>query len=171
MTLPIKTAAELLDLALPGSWTARREARQDAVLRAVWQHFLDRGGPAPIAEIERAVGDRPPHDVRTALTELDAADLLVLADREVSLAYPFSTGPNEFAVEVAPGVQRYAFCAIDALGLAPMLGRAITVRSRCHHCGDPLEISMDEDGPRSLPEAMVWVAPREACGPRVATGL
>jgi hypothetical protein len=60
---------------------------------------------------------------------------------------------------------------VDALGLAPMLAERITVRSACHHCGEPIVIDVDPEGPRSLPEAMVWVAPREACGPRLASGL
>jgi hypothetical protein len=173
MTLPIRTAAQLQDLALPSSWTKRREARQDAdaALRVVWQHFMDRGGPVPIDEVVRSVPDRVPANVRAALMALDEADLLAIDDGGIRLAYPFTTGPNDVAVEVAAGVARYACCAIDALGLAPMLGEPVTIRSRCHHCGESLLIAAGPDGPRSLPEVMVWVAPRDACATRVASGL
>jgi len=141
----------------------RRDARQSAALHAVWRHFMDYGGPVPLEALEV--------DVRGAITSLDEADLLLLEDGVIQFAYPFTTGPNAFAVELPGGVIRYACCAIDALGLAPMLGEAITVRSGCHHCGEPLAIDVGPDGPRSLSEVMVWVAPREACEGRVASGL
>lgn len=170
MTFPIRTAAQVRELAQPGALAARRDARQDETLRAVWQGFLDGRGPVPIEDIVRARPHRPAAETRAALAALDAADLIVVADDAVPFAYPFATGPNPFAVEV-DGVTCYACCAVDALGLAPMLGARITVRSGCHHCGEPIVIDVDPDGPRSLPHTMVWIAPREACGPRLASGL
>jgi len=160
MGFEIKTAAALIGLPTPATWAARREARQNPVLHAVWQAFLDRGGP---------VARRG--DARDALLALDAEDLLVVDGDVVPVAYPFTTRPNAFAVEVARGVERYACCAIDALGLAPMLGRSVVVRTACHHCGEPFTIDVAPDGPRSMPEAMVWVAPRDACAGRLASGL
>ena len=149
---------------------ARRDARQGAVLHEVWQQFLDRGGPLAVGDIENALRGTV-DDVRGALKALDDSDLLLIENDAVRLAYPFMTGPNEFAVELASGVTRYSCCAIDALGLAPMLGEALTIRSRCHQSGAALVIETDTDGPRSLPDVVVWIAPRDACGPRVATGL
>jgi len=149
----------------------RRDARQGAVLHEVWQQFLDRGGPLAINDIERAFRDRAASEVRASLTALDEADLLLIEDDVIRLAYPFTTGPNAFAVDVGAGAMRHTCCAIDALGIAPMLGRAVTIRSRCHHCDEPLVIDTEPDGPRSLPEAMVWIAPRDACAARVASGL
>jgi len=173
MTLPIRTAVQLRDLALPGSWAKRHAARRDAdtVLHVVWQYFMNRGGPVPIDEMVRLVPDRAPADVRSALTTLDEDDLLAIDDGAIRLAYPFTTGPNDFAVETAGGVTRHTCCAIDALGLAAMLGESIRIRSRCHHCRESLVIEAGPDGPRTLPEVMVWVAPRDACASRVATGL
>ena len=170
----IRTAAELHDLALPRSWTERRErrdARQDAILHEVWRQFLDRGGLLAIDDIERALPDHAPSDVRASLAALDEADLLVIENGIIQLAYPFTTGPNAFAVEVAAGVIRYTCCAIDALAIAPLLGQAVTIRSRCHHCAEPLVIEAGPEAPRSLPEVMVWIAPRDACAARVASGL
>ena len=173
MTLEIKTAAEIHDLALPRSRmerAERRHARQDAVLHEVWQQFLDHGGPVAIADMEQALAiDRS--DVRGSLAALDNADLILIEDDVIQLAYPFTTGPNPCAVEVASGVTRYTCCALDALGIAPMLGEPVTIRSRCHHSGEPLVIQTDPDAPRSLPDAMVWIAPRDACAARVASGL
>jgi Alkylmercury lyase len=170
VTVPIKTGAALRELGLPASLAARRDARQDETLHTVWQAFLERGGPIAIDEIVRALPERAPADVRASLTALDGDDLLVLAAEHVELAYPFATGPNAFAVDVA-GVTRYACCATDVLGLAPMLDERITVRTSCHHCGEPFAIDVDPDGARSLPQTMVWVAPRDACGARLASGL
>src|SRR2546421_10053169 len=131
---------------------ARRDARRSAVLHEVWQQFLDRGGPVPIARVERAMPGPAAGDVRGALKALDEADLLLIAGDAIQLAYPFTTGPNQFAVDLANGETRYSCCAIDPLGLAPMLGESLTIRSRCHQSGAPLVIATDPDGPRSLPE-------------------
>jgi hypothetical protein len=162
MTIEIRSAIER---------EARRGARRSAVLHEVWQQFLDHGGPVPIADVERAMRGPAADDVRGALKALDDADLLLIAGDAIQLAYPFTTGPNQFAVELANGGTRYSCCAIDPLGLAPMLGEPLTIRSRCHHSGAPLVIAVDPDGPRSPPQTMVWIAPRDACGPRAATGL
>lgn len=170
MTLPIRTAAELRDMASLAALAARRDARQDETLRAVWQHFLDRGGPVPLADLGNTLPDRSPAEIRAAIVSLDEDDLLVLDRETIALAYPFATGPNVFAVDVA-SVTRYACCAVDALGLAPMLGERITVQTRCHQTGEPLAIDVDPAGVRSAPAAMVWVAPRQACGGRLASGL
>ena len=149
----------------------RRDARQGAALHAVWQHFMDHGGPVPLEAVEQSVATEPSVDVREAIKALDEADVVLLEDGVIQFAYPFTTGPNPFAVELPGGVIQYSCCAIDALGLAPMLGESIRVRSGCHHCGEPLTIDVSPDGPRSLPEVMVWVAPRDACVGRVASGL
>ena len=160
MGFEIKTAAELIELARPAALEKRREARRNLVLHAVWQAFVERGGPVPLRG-----------DLRDELLALDAEDVLVVDGDVVPVAYPFTTGPNVFAVEVAPGVERYACCAIDALGLAPMLEQSIVVRTACHHCGERLTIDVAPDGPRSALDAMVWVAPRDACAGRLASGL
>ena len=124
---------------------------------------MDEGGPVPLEAVDQSL--------REAIKALDEADLVLLEDGVIPFAYPFTTGPDTFAVELPGGVIRYACCAVDALGLAPMLGESIRVRSHGHHCAEPLTIDVSPDGPRSLPEAMVWVAPRDACAGRVASGL
>jgi hypothetical protein len=63
-------------------------------------------------------------------------------------------------LKLGDGRVRYACCAIDALGLAPMLGAALTVRGICHGSGLPLVFEVTPEGP--APEAagvMVWVGP------------
>jgi len=172
MSLEIKTAAELVDPALEARWAARRADRQSDVLRAVLRRFVARPGPVPVTDVVAALPDRAPPAVREAVASLDAADVLLLQDDRVELAYPFSGRPTAFRV-ILPGDQlRYACCAIDALGIAAMLRAPIGVRSACHHCGAPLAFSADADGPG--PDArgiMAWVASRGPGERRVATSL
>jgi len=147
----------------------RRDARQAAALHAVWERFLRHGGPVTIEDVAgEMAGDVA--TVRAAITALHDTDLVFFQDGAIHVAYPFATGPNPWAVEVA-GVTRYTCCAIDAIGLAPMLGEPVRIRSSCHESGAPLVLDVTPDGPLNLPQTMVWVAPRDACGGPIATGL
>jgi len=164
MELPVKTAEELIDPALEARWAARRSARQGEALQWILRAFVARGGPIPVEGI--------PGAVRDAVPALDADDLIRVHEGRVDLAYPFSAAPTPFAVRLADGRERYACCAIDALGVAPMLGEPVRVRSACHHCGAALEFPVAPDGPG--PEAaglMVWVGPRAEGARRMATSL
>ena len=90
----------------------------------------------------------------------------------VDIAYPFSALPTAFVVRLPEGGERYACCATDALGIAPMVGQRIEILSRCHHCGTALEFSATADGP--APEAagvMLWVGERTEEGCKAADSL
>jgi hypothetical protein len=83
-------------------------------------------------------------------------------DGQVDIAYPFSATPTPFVVWLADWQKRYACCAIDALGIAPMLGQPVHIRSQCHHCGTSLELSVEPHGPGPDAEGvMVWVGTRQ----------
>jgi hypothetical protein len=151
--LEIKTADELIEPELEARWAARRAGPHAEVLQHVLRAFVDRGGPIAVDEIAAALPDRAPEAVR-------------------EVGYPFSAVPTPFVVRLADGRERYACCAIDALGIAPMLGQRVHIRSQCHHCGAPLELSADPGGPG--PEAhgvMVWVGKRTGGQRRIATSL
>ncbi len=81
---------------------------------------------------------------------------------QIDLAYPFSASPTAFVVDIGQGRgERYVCCAVDALGIAPMLGRRTRIRSRCHHCAMPMELSVEPSGPGPAAEGvMVWVGQR-----------
>jgi hypothetical protein len=90
----------------------------------------------------------------------------------VDVAYPFSAFPTPFVVRLADGQERYACCAIDALGIAPMLAQRVRIRSRCHHCGEPLELGVDPAGSGLEAEgAMVWVGKQGDGERRASTSL
>jgi hypothetical protein len=172
MDLPVRTATEVMDAGFEARWVERQAARRDEVFRRILRLFLERGGPIGADTLAAALPRWSPAAVGEALRRLDADDLVFLSDGRIELAYPFAAGPNPFAVVLADGRERYACCAIDALGLAPMVDERLTVRSRCHHSGAPLVFAVTPDGP--APEAagvMVWVGPRPEDNAKACTSL
>jgi hypothetical protein len=172
MALDIKRAAELVDPELEGRWARRRAGWHAEVLRHVLRAFVERPGPVDLEEIVTAFPDRAAEGVRGALAALDEEDLIHVRDGRVDIAYPFSALPTPFAVELAGGRERYACCAIDSLGIAPMLGQRVHIRSQCHHCGEPLELWADPGGPEPKAQGvMVWVGGRGEGHRRISTSL
>ena len=156
--LEIRTAEELTDPTLEARWTARRAARETDVLQRILRIFVDRGGPIPVGDIIAAFQDRPVEGVHDVLSALDGDDLIRLREGRVDIAYPFSAAPTPFVVRLPDGTDRYTCCAIDALGIAPMLGQRVHIRARCHECDTPLDFSADPEGPGPGAAAvMVWV--------------
>ena len=161
MTFQIKTAAELVDPELEARWTTRRVARETGVLQAILRAFIERPDPIVVEEFVRVFPEQARNDTRAALRRLDEDDLIQICDGRVELAYPFSTTPTSFVVHLSGRGDRYVCCAIDALGVAPMLGESVRIRSRCHHCGEPLELSADPFGPGPGAQGvMVWAGNR-----------
>ena len=170
MTFEIKAADDVASVELQARWATRRAAREDPVFGAVLRVFVEHGAPVTAVDVAHRLPGRSPTDLRAALARLDAADLIVSDGDVVSVAYPFAAAPTAFAVDVGDGRARYACCAIDALGMAPMLDRRVTVRSRCHDCGEPLTLDVAPDGPRGGEQAMVWLGQRGEGG-RIGTSL
>ncbi len=165
MELEIRTADELVDRALEARWAGRRTGRLAESLRQVLRLFLERGGPLTVEAVAALV----PAPV---LAELDAEDLVVLREERIELAYPFAAGPNAFAVVLPDGRERYACCAIDALGIPAMVGQPVTIRSRCHHCGAPIGFAAHPTGPGAgAAGVMVWVGVWGPARGKVCTSL
>jgi hypothetical protein len=161
MALEIRTAAELIAWDVEGRGAARRAARESEVLQRVLQTFVDRPGPVRVDAIVSAFPGRGA-EVLEALGRLNKDDLVRIDAGRVNLAYPFSASPTPFVVDLDAGRgPRYVCCAIDALGIAPMLGRRVRIRSQCHHCAEPIGLSVDPSGPGpEAEEVMVWVGKR-----------
>ena len=171
-SLQIKTADELGAVDLEQRWRSRRAGRETAVARRVLQIFVDRGGPIPIEQVIAAFPDAPGEETRQALVRLDDDDLIRIQGGQVDMAYPFSALPTPWVVRLANGQERFACCAVDALGVAPMIGQPIEIRSRCHHCGEPLTLwSAPEGAGPERSGVMLWVGQRtdERC--KVADSL
>jgi hypothetical protein len=172
MALEIKRAAEVVDPELEARWARRREASDAEVLQHVLRAFVDWPGPIDVQDILNAFPERAPEGIQETLATLDQEDLIQMRDDRVDIAYPFSGLPTPFVVELAGGRERYACCAIDALGIAPMRGQRGHIRSHCHHCGEPLELWADPAGPESGAEGlMVWVGQRGEGQRRISTSL
>jgi hypothetical protein len=167
--IEIKTADELADPGLEARWAARRNTPEAEILRAVLREFVDRPGPVAVGDILVALPDQPPMAVRDRLARLDADDLIQLDDDRVEVAYPFSARPTGFIARLTHGHDRFCCCAIDALGIAPMVRQPVLVRAACHQSGSPLELSVTPEGLGSeAGDVMVWVG-RRGEGDRRAT--
>jgi hypothetical protein len=56
--------------------------------------------------------------------------------------------------------------------MAPMIRERVDIRSRCHHCGDPLAMTVEPEGPlRGADGIMVWIGMQGSNECRLATGL
>src|SRR5262249_11704637 len=157
---------------LEARWVARREARLTDILQAVLRAFRDQGGLVSLEEIAGALPSRHPAAVRETLVALDAEDLIQLEGDRVEVAYSFSAIPTAFAVRFVDGAERHSCCAIDARGMAPMLGEPVSIRSQCHHCQMLLALEVGPEGLGSVAEeAMVWVGKRSTAQCRLTSSL
>src|SRR5215510_10873353 len=145
--LVILTAEELKARSQLERQVARRAAREEPLVRLILRTFLERGGPIPIADIVAASPAGSADPTHEALIALDDDDLIRVRAAHIDVAYPFSATPTSFRVRLSDGRERYACCATDALGMAPMVGELIEIRSQCHHCGALLGFSVTPYGP------------------------
>jgi hypothetical protein len=150
MGLVILTAEEMF-IRFPEGGPRRRAERQTPAATRILRAFLDGGGPVPVEEIADVEG----------LKRLDDQDLIRVRDGQIDVAYPFSAAPTPFMVRLPDGRERYACCATDALGFAPMIGQPIGIRSWCHHSGAPLAFGVSPDGPApGAAGVMLWIGQR-----------
>lgn len=170
--LPIGRADDFIARGLARRLRRRRVTGRSRVLQQALRLFVEHPGPVTREALAHALPGVTAKQLDRELARLDAQDHLYLQDGAVTLAYPFAAGPNAFRVRLANGQERYACCAIDALGIAPMLGQRIDVASRCHQSGAPLRFAVDPLGPEpSAAGLMAWVGEREAGMRRVCTTL
>jgi hypothetical protein len=158
----VKRAEELLDAEFLAKWQDRQALDPFAweVLATILGRFVATGGPVTVHGLAALLPGHEPGEVADGVARLDDKDLVLVRDGQILLAYPFAASPTPFTVLIPGGGERYAVCAIDALGVPALLGEAVTIRSRCHHCGDALEIPTRPGGPVGNPGVMVWVGER-----------
>ncbi|TAL85138.1 MAG: hypothetical protein EPN74_09295 [Rhodanobacter sp.] len=113
----------------------------------------------------------PQRDAGELNVESTLVDALVRIDAVVAQSkgwgcYPFSADPTDFRVSTVDGRDRYAFCAIDALAMPRLLGRAARIVSHCAACSRTLHCDMAANG--ALPHQpldqpmVVWEQPGPA---------
>ncbi|MFC9543047.1 alkylmercury lyase family protein [Streptomyces sp. NPDC056956] len=137
-----------------------------AVHQAVLRHFAATGRapePADLTAAATAAG-RTAVDV---LAELDREDFLTLdGGGRIRAAYPFSSVPTRHRLRLANGVEAWAMCAIDALGVSAMLGRDVLVSSSDPIDGRPITVTFTDGTARWEPaDTVVFVGQRSQPGP------
>lgn len=169
----VKRAQELLDAEFVAKWRDRRTLEPFAwtVLQAVLEQFIEAEGPVRVQAVSARLAGHDPTAIREAVARLDEKDLIVVRNGEILVAYPFSGTPTAFRLVLPDARERYTVCAIDALGVAPLLRQPATIDSHCHHCREPLQIHVKPDGPAGLAEIMVWVGERGEIRKKAHTSL
>jgi hypothetical protein len=112
------------------------------VLRA----FADTGRPPSDAELDR-IAEPCGRTGAEVLRELAAEDFLTLDPAgRVAAAYPFSAAATPHRARIDGGAEVWAMCAIDALGIAAMLDRAVIIDSSDPLTGEPIRVYTHPDG-------------------------
>ena len=143
---------------------------EEEVRKAILRAFATSGTSPTVDDIITLLPGLGRQDVTRICRRLGDKDLIVWdeAEQHVQSAYPFSGLPTTHIVHLKDGPKVFALCAVDALGMAVMLGQAADIVSRCAHCHTPVEIAVVPDGlgqyrPR---ESLVWFPLAEdACCP------
>jgi hypothetical protein len=119
-------------------------------LHASLLRFFERHGRPPHREELVDLGADAGLDsegVELSLGALERGDLAVRDERgDVLSAYPYSGMPTRHLVEFADGGSVYAMCAVDALGIPLMTGRAATVISSDPSSGQPVRVTVTDRG-------------------------
>lgn len=172
-SFPVKPADELLDAEFTAKWQDRQAIGEVArkVLGAILNGFVETGGPVPVSALGSQLADQHPDAVAEAIRELDEMDLIMIRDGQVVLAYPFAGTRTAFQVVLPDGRERYAVCAVDALGVPALLAQPVSIRSHCHHCGDPLRLEVGPAGPGGASDTMVWVGERSQLREKACSSL
>lgn len=97
------------------------------------------------------------------LAELHDHDVIRLDERgQIRAAYPFSGAPTPHVVQIQDGPAVYAMCAIDALGMAAMLGRGVTITSTDALSGQQVRVEIFREHASWVPDtAAVFVGSKD----------
>jgi Alkylmercury lyase len=135
-----------------------------AVYQAVLRAFAATGrppGPAALEEMARPFGQT----ARQVLAGLAAADFLGLDDAGgVRMAYPFSARPTPHVVAITGGPRVYSMCALDALGIPPMLGADAVITSADPLTSAPVTVTFCGGRASWDPPGAVLYTGRADCG-------
>jgi hypothetical protein len=122
-----------------------------SVKLAVYASTAETGRIPSLPAVAQRV-DSPPTEVAQAYARLRASRLLFLEPDGITIrmAPPFSGVPTQHRVVVG-GIEYFANCAWDALGIPAALHRPGIVHSRCEQSLEPLHLTVETDGPEPSP--------------------
>jgi hypothetical protein len=134
--------------AISASWAVQRMAGLTSAQRALHRRILQAFAGGTVPTRQRLAGWTAPRDADDALAVLQARDLVHRDPRSgaVTVAYPFSAAPTAHHVRLGAGVEVFAMCAIDALGIAFMLDEPTHVHSKDPGTGAPIEVTVRISG-------------------------
>jgi hypothetical protein len=150
--------------------TAPTDPTGRAVHQAILRAFAATGHAPAAAELERvaAIHGATAHDVLANLHDADAIRLDT--DGQIAVAYPFSTVPTRHRVRLASGVEVWAMCAIDALGMPAMLDTDAIITSSDPANGRPVTVTVADGHYRWDPAtAVVFLSAAAGAGPSAET--
>jgi hypothetical protein len=149
-----------------GDWRGRRdrlELKERTLYREVLLAFA--GAEPPTRDALAALAGELDLKLAAALARFEELDLLRTdADTgQIVAAYPFSGRPTAHRLELPGGRKAYAMCAVDALGVAAMLGAPVRVHSRDPISDEEIVVDVPPEGEaRWSPEAaVVYVGGRD----------
>jgi hypothetical protein len=151
--LPERVAAALALAEIPPSklGQARRSRLSDserALYFWILRRFAERGRPTR-EELGREA-EQLRLELEPALATLRREDLVHLGgEGEITVAYPFSGVATAHRVRFPDGQEAFAMCAIDALGIAPMLDQPIEIASHDPLSDEPFHADVSPDGSAS----------------------
>jgi hypothetical protein len=166
--MPDQVAAALEAAAIPRERCGiARTKRLGAAERTLYRWILSRFAQATTPDGE-AVGERALElrlDPAGALARLAHEDLVHTDEQgAVVVAYPFSARPRGHRVLIDNTHAVEAMCAIDALGVAPMLELPIEITSRDPRSGSEIWVRLDPgEGAWWEPETAVVLAGSACC--------
>ncbi len=134
---------------------------ETAVARHAFRAILD-GEPATAGELPAALG-LSPVAVEAALARLVERGAMVLDPHTERILGVRGLSLLETAHRLKlDGRQRYAWCAVDAVGIPAGLGADARVESHCQPCGAPLVLELRQGAVAETPDRMVvWAVERD----------
>jgi len=132
---------------------------ETTVMRQAFRPILA-GAPATIADL-RAASGLPGPVAEEAVRRLLERGTLVMEDGRITGSRGLSLTETPHRLVLA-GRPRYAFCAVDAVGIPVALGVEATVDSRCHHRRRPLHPEVRGGAvTEAPPELTIWAVERD----------
>jgi hypothetical protein len=143
-----------LSVGVTSSRVAMVSTSARVVHKVILRAFATTGHAPDLSTLTTAVPDG--RELAGVLVELHDHDVVRLdAHGGIRGAYPFSGVPTAHVVAIDGGPVVYAMCAIDALGIAAMLGRNVTIASADPVSGAEIRVSIHNGRARWLPASAV----------------
>src|SRR5487761_453325 len=138
-----------------------------AVHQRVLRAFAETGHAPQMTELDDAAAPYGT-DGRVVLGLLHAGDFLRLdSSGAITAAYPFSAVPTAHVVQIQDGPAVFSMCAIDALGVAAMLSRSVTISSAEPGTGNPITVAVPAGKRGAIWDpstAVVFAGQQDTCG-------